>query len=47
MSTVLINVGAVSIIWGVLWVMWDTLADAPGWLMALGLISLLVGAALS
>lgn len=47
MSTVLLNVGAVSIIWGIFWVMWDTTADAPGWLLACGLLSLLGGAALS
>lgn len=47
MSGVLLNIGAILGIWGILWVMWDKYSIAPGWLLGFGLLSLIIGGALS
>ncbi len=49
MSTVagaLQNIGAVSGIIGIFWLMWDKYATGPGWWIIGGLVALLIGSAL-
>jgi hypothetical protein len=46
-SAVLLNIGAVASLWGVLWYMWDHNANAPAWLLGVGLTCLVTGSLLS
>jgi len=46
-SAVLLNIGSIAGIWGVIWYLWDHRANAPGYLLAIGLTGLIVGSAMS
>lgn len=43
----MLNIGAIAVIWGVLWFLWDHKADAPCYLLVIALWALAVGSALS
>jgi hypothetical protein len=47
MSAALLNVGAISGLWGIVWYAWDHKANAPGYLLALCLFGLIVGELIS
>jgi hypothetical protein len=47
MGALLTSVGAISAIWGSLWYLWDHNANAPIYLLAVGLFGLIAGGALS
>jgi hypothetical protein len=46
MTGLLESIGAFLILWGMLWYLWDKFADAPAYLLGVGLLSLLAGAML-
>jgi hypothetical protein len=46
-SAILLNIGAILGLWGVVWLLWDKYSNAPGWLLGIGLVTLIVGGYLS
>lgn len=43
MGIILVNVGAISGFWGFLWFLWDKRSTAPGYLLGVGLVAVIVG----
>lgn len=40
---ILVNIGAISGFWGILWLLWDKRSTAPGYLLGVGLVAVIVG----
>ena len=43
LGALIADIGFVVTLWGGIWLLWDKRAIAPGWLLGIGLVCLLVG----